>query len=137
MTDKKKISPVTNDEWLARFILFGRWIRVPDQTVKPDAFIPHPYPDLSVTRHKNLSEHELWRIGQGVADARPAKLHGRADIQVTEVRRQALNVESKPVANNPNHANVTGWPVEKSAQKSIAQQLAAAARYVRKPVTAG
>lgn len=137
MTDKKKSSLMTDDEWLARFILFSKWIRASDQTVRPAAFIPHPYPDLSVTRHKNLPEQELWRIGQGVADARPAKLYGRADIQVAEIRRQTLTVESKPVANNANHANVVGWPVEKSAQISIAQQLAAVTRYFRKPVTIG
>lgn len=133
MTDKKKPSPVIDDEWLARFILFHRWIRVSDQTVRPEAFIPHPYPDLSVTRHNNLSEQELWQVGQGVADARPAKLYGRTDIQVAEIRRQALIVEFKPVANNPNHANVIGWPVEKSAQKSIAQQLAAGRAFISKP----
>ena len=27
---------------------------------------------------------------------------------------------------NPNHANVIGWPAEKPAQKIIAQQIAAA-----------
>ena len=125
MTNRTGLSAVTDDEWLARFILFRNWIRTSDRTVKPDAFIPHPYPDLSVTRHKNLSESELWQIGQGVADVRPAKLYGRADIQAAEVRRQALEVEAKPVPGNPNHANVVGWPAEKSAQKSIAQQLAA------------
>lgn len=137
MTDKTRPSPVADDEWLARFILFSKWVRANDQTVKPDAFIPHPHPDLSVTRHKNLTEQELWRIGQGIADGRPAKLYGRADIRTAEVRRQALEVQARPVCGNPNHANVTGWPAEKSAQKNIAQQLAAAAPYLRKPVTAG
>jgi hypothetical protein len=133
VTDKKKFSLVTDDEWLARFILFSKWIRPSDHTVRPEAFIPHPYPDLSVTRHKDLSERELWQIGEGVANARPAKLYGRTDIQVTELQRQALTVESKPVANNPNHANVIGWPVEKSAQKSIAQQLVAGRPFISKP----
>jgi hypothetical protein len=36
--------PVTSDEQLARFILSSNWIRKSDQTVKPDAFIPHPIP---------------------------------------------------------------------------------------------
>lgn len=121
---------VADDEQLARFILFSNWIRIVDQTVKPDAFIPHPHPDLSVTRHKNLSEQELWQIGQGIAATRPATLYGRADIRATVIRQQALEIAPKPVANNPNHANVIGWPADKPAQKSIAQELAAKAHFV-------
>ncbi|MGH8728206.1 MAG: hypothetical protein ACREV9_08630 [Burkholderiales bacterium] len=127
--------PIASNEQLARFILFSKWIRSsePVKTVKPDAFIPHPYPDLSVTRHKNLSEQKLWRIGQDIASARPATLYGRADIRAAEVRRQSLHVEPQPVANNPNHASVIGWPADKPAQKIIAQELAAKANFVPKP----
>jgi len=134
MSDEGAGSPVTDDEQLARFIFFRKWIRhaAPDQTVKPDAFIPHPYPDLSVTRHKHLSEQERWRIGQGIADARPATLYGRADIRAAEVRRQSLDVAPRPAANNPNHADVIGWPADKPAQKMIAQELATQANFVRK-----
>lgn len=133
MNDEGGRSSVTSDEQLARFILFGDWVRKSNKTVKQDAFIPHPHPDLSVTRHKNLSEQELWQAGQGIADARPATLHGRADIRAAEVRRQALEVEPKPIASNPNHANVIRWPVGKPAQKIIAQELAAKANFVPMP----
>ncbi|OLE55633.1 MAG: hypothetical protein AUI36_16825 [Cyanobacteria bacterium 13_1_40CM_2_61_4] len=63
MSDDGGPPSISADEWLARFILFKNWIRSSDQTVKPDAFIPHPYPDLSVTRHKDLSIQNLWQIG--------------------------------------------------------------------------
>ena len=128
--------PITADERLARVILFSTWIRSSDsgKTVKPDAFIPYPYSDLSVTRHKNLSEQELWCIGQAIADARPATLYGRADICAAEARRQSLSIEPRPVSNNPNHAVVLGWPVDKPAQKIIAQELAAKANFVTKPL---
>lgn len=122
-------SAVADEECLARFILFSQWIRSSDQTVRPDAFIPHPYPDLSVTRHINLSEEALWKMGQDVADARPAKLYGRADIYASTAQRQHLRVDSAPVPNNPNHANITGWPTDKPAQKMIALQLAADSTY--------
>ena len=127
---------VADNEWLSRFVLFSRWVRGsgPDKTVKPDAFIPHPYPDLSVTRRKNLSEQELWRVGQGIADLRPATLYGRADIQASEVRRWSLDVEPRPVANNPNHATVIGWPTDKPAQKIVALKLAAEASFIPKPL---
>jgi hypothetical protein len=129
--------PVTRaiaaEEWLARFITSSRWIRNHDQTVKPDAFIPYPYPELSVSRHKDLSVQELWRIGQEIADARPVTLHGRADVTAGQVRRQKLEVESRPIPGNLNHASIIGWPPDKPAQKSYAQEIAAVARYVPKP----
>lgn len=126
---------VEDNEWLARFVLFSKWVRGsgPDKTIRPDAFIPHPYPDLSVTRHKNLSAQELWRVGRNIAELRPATLYGRADIYTAEVRQQSLDVEPRPVANNPNHATVIGWPTDKPAQKIVAQELAARACFVPMP----
>lgn len=140
---KKKLSKsssdisVDSDEYLARFIIFSKWIRNSDKTVKPDAFIPHPYVELSVTRHsrpKNLSKTELWAIGERVALSRkpPATLYGRADIQTEPVRRQNLEVIPNQIEWNPNHANIIRWPSDKALQKSIAQQLSAVSRYIPK-----
>lgn len=128
--------PVDSNEYLARFVIFSKWIRSSDKTVKPDAFIPHPYEELSVTRHlypNNLSEEELWAIGQDVANSRNATLYGRADIRTITVRQQNLDVIPKQVVGNPNHANVINWPNDKALQKSIAQKLAAGAQYIPKP----
>ncbi len=124
---------VADEEYLARFILFSNWIRNSDQTVKPDAFIPYPHPDLSVTRHLYLSEEAIWEIGQGVANTRQKTLYGRADFYAAAAQKQLLKIESAPAPNNPNHANIIGWPVGKPAQKIIAQQLAADAVYRAKP----
>lgn len=126
-------SDVAANEWLARFILFSKWIRGSDSTIRPDAFIPHPWPDLSVTRHKDISVQELWRIGQRVADDRPATLYGRADFTTEEVNRQKLDVQPRPIPGNRNHACIVGWPGDKPAQKILAQELAAVARYVPAP----
>ena len=79
MSDVQTSPSIKNEELLARFITSSKWFRS-NQTVRQDAFIPHPYPDLSVTRHKSLSEPELWKIGQQISDARPATLYGRGDI---------------------------------------------------------
>ncbi len=126
MTDGEILPPIEADEWLARFILYKRYIRE-DSTVRPDAFIPHPYPDLSVTRHLQVSENQLWEIGWRVARQARKTLHGRADVQASVFQRQELRVVAAPLPDNPNHANVIGWPAEKPAQKIIAQQIAAAA----------
>lgn len=129
MSEESKLLPVTDDELLARFVLFSSWIRN-DKTIRPDAFIPHPYPDLSVTRHLGLLESELWQIGQTVADKRPARLYGRADVQAITVKAQSLRIEPTPEPKN--HANITGWPVDKPGQKIIAMEIAAIAQFVFK-----
>lgn len=130
MSREKPSTTVKLSELLARFVLFKKWFRRSDQTVKSDAFIPHPYPDLSVTAHGKLTETELWRIGQDIADNRPATLYGRADVKASTARNQSLYVVPKPTKDNPNHVHINGWPPDKAAQKSIAQQLAAEATYV-------
>lgn len=129
MTEGNGSSEVADEEQLARFILYSKWIRSSNQTAKPEVFIPHPSPDLSVTRHLNLSEEALWKTGQDVADARPATLYGRADIYASTARRQSLKIDPDPVPNNPNHANIVGWPADKPAQKIIALELAANSDY--------
>ncbi len=134
MSEGENVPPIDSDEWLARFIHYQRYIRQ-DRTVRADAYIPYPYPDLSVTRHLQLSEAELWRIGRDVARQINKTLHGRVDAQVFVFEQQHLQVVADPVQDNPNHANVIDWPVEKPAQKIIAQQIAAAASQVLTPLT--
>jgi hypothetical protein len=124
------LPPVSDDEVLARFITQRNHIRG-DHSVKPNAFIPHPWPNLSVTRHLGLTEQELWEIGQDVADARPATLYGRADVQAVTITSQSLTIVPTPTPRN--HANVTGWPPDKPSQKIIAQEIAAVATFVTVP----
>ena len=132
MSNGGTVPPVDTNEWLARFIHYQRYIRQ-DRTVRADVFIPHPYPDLSVTRHLQLSEAELWRLGRDVARQINKTLHGRVDAQVFVFEQQHLQVVADPVQDNPNHANVIGWPGEKPAQKIRAQEIAAAASKVLTP----
>jgi hypothetical protein len=134
MTDEVQNKTVTPEEFLARYILQRSHLRQ-DGTVKPDAFIPYPWPDLSVTRHLQLSENALWSIGQNVARQTGKTLRARADIRTLDVQRHSLQVLAAPVEGNPNHANVTGWPAEKPAQKIIALQTASAAGKVKKAPT--
>ena len=116
---------IPDDEVLARFVLFERWIRN-DNTVKPDAFIP-PYgstPNLSVTRHIGLSNSQIWEIGRGVAATRQLPLHGRADTECSVVKSQELTVSPAPLCDNQNHANIIGWPTSKPEQKIKALEIA-------------
>lgn len=130
MMDKKTGTRIMSEEPLARFIFYRNRLRQ-DWTVKPDGFIPYPYPNLSVTRHLQLTEIELWNIGRNVARQSGKTLYARADIRASDCERQRLLVTAAPVIENSNHANISGWPREKPAQKVLAQELAAAAGRAR------
>lgn len=79
------------------------------------------------------TEGELWGAGQHVAELRGKTLYGRADFSGSACVGLRLNVAAAPLDDNPNHANVRGWPAEKPLQKIIAQQVAAAATFVEAP----
>lgn len=135
MTAPAQVPRVSSDECLCRFITVPKWVRA-DKTIRSDAFFPPGDLNLSVTRRRELTEEQLWRLGQRVAmqvtgNSR-ATFPGRADLFAAEVIAVNLNVEAAPRPDNPNHAHISGWP-EKPARKSVAQQLAAVARFVEVP----
>jgi hypothetical protein len=124
---------VLADELVARFIFQRNHLRA-DLSVKPNAFVPPSHRlELSVTRHLQLGEEGLWTIGRNLAQQRLTILRGRADAKAAVFHGQGLKVLAAPVVGNPNHANIVGWPPEKYAQLSIAQQLAASAGKARIP----
>lgn len=99
--------------------------------MRPDAFIPHPYPDLSVSRHTGLNISELWDLGRDVANKRKKTLYGRTDIKVSHCYQNNLRVlKAEPPRN---HANINGWPEEKSEQKLVALELAKVATNLVEP----
>jgi fatty-acyl-CoA synthase len=59
MIDPSNVPAVDADESLARYVLYSRQIRKSDETIRPEAFIPHPYQELSVTRHREATEEEI------------------------------------------------------------------------------
>ena len=137
MIDPTHVPPIGADELLARYIFQKSHIRASDRTVKPDAFIPNPHSDLSVTRHVMASEAEIWNVGLDVANLRGKILYGRGDVSAGECAKLKLTVQPAPLANNPNHATVAGWPDDKPLQKIIAQQIAAVASFVAAPGPGG
>jgi hypothetical protein len=123
---------IADDENLARFVFRPRDVRV-DSTLKPDVFIPYPHPDLSLTRHFGLQDREIWEMGETVAFQRSLPLIGRGDIVTAEFRRHQLTVSAAPVPGNAHHANITGWPPDKPAQKILAQEISAVAQFIATP----
>lgn len=138
MIDPTHVPDIEADELLARFIVSRRHIRSSDDTIRADAFIPHPYEELSVTRHRDATADELWTIGHIVAERQNKTLHGRGDVSASPIIALGLAVVPDPIVDhpelpdNPNHANVTGWPAgDKDRQRLLALQIAAEATLVR------
>lgn len=135
-----------DDERLARMILSDRHLRkdvlTEMVTAKPEAFLPHSRVELSVIRHREITEAELWSIGREVSAKREAgdilgrkfPLLGRGDFFARDARAQ--NLDAVPVEGPDlprNHADIVGWPPEKPAQMLRAVEIAAAATFVAIP----
>ena len=119
---------VLDNEIVTRFILFSRWIRS-DGTVKQDAFIPDERLELSVTRCSGVPDREIRDIAEGVARVSGRNLHGRADVGVSVVRANNLDVAVSSVPENPHHADVVNWPLRKDEQKILAMVLAGSSNF--------
>ena len=127
MIDSEKVPPIADTEKLARYVTQSGQFRKSDHTVKQDLFIPHPRIELSLTRHLDATEAEIWGIGVDVSKQMDRKLYGRSDIQANKCKIDSLNVMAKPLPNNSNHADIEGWPSQKQDQKAVALKLAASA----------
>lgn len=132
MSDENAQTVLSGEEWLARFVLNRRHVRA-DGTVKREAFVPFKWVELSVTRHLDWTQEQIWEAGDRVARQTEKTLQGRADAQVSTYAGQGLPVIAAPEPDNPNHANVIDWPQDKQAQMEIALEIAREAKFLRKP----
>ena len=99
---------------------------------RPEAFMPPPDQKLSTFLTTGVIAAEIWSIGRSVLQTGSrSTMYGRADLSVAVIRENGLRAmrDDHP----ERHVNVTGWPTltdkdaEKSAIKSVAQELAAQA----------
>lgn len=149
MIDENDVPDIGSDERLSRCVVFSKYIRAakPDgsnlERVKPGAFIPHPYDDLSVNRHQNTTDTEVWDLCHLVAKLQNRPLYGRATVRGNDFQSKKLTVRPDPIRTdnpdghppNPNHAIVVGWPAEKAAQMAIAQDIADVCEFFESPNT--
>lgn len=121
--DRRFEAPVAPAEPLARFLLSSSQFSKKNQRVKFQAFMPPADLRLSVFRIVELSEAEVWRLGeQHVARAAGKTLHARADLAASAFTGQKLSIDAD---NAPvRHANVLGWATERSEQQLVAMELA-------------
>lgn len=133
MLDPNNIPPVEDDELLARYVTQKSQFRPSDKQIKQSLFIPHPRQELSVTRHLEATQAEIWAVGRDVSAALNRQLYGRTDIRAGNCRIEMLRVVDKPIVHNPNHADIEGWPTAKEDQKAIALKLVASASKLISP----
>ena len=116
--------PLDLSEILSRFILQTNWFSSLENRVKYAAFMPNRNGETSVFRTSGITDYEIWDIGDcEVSIKRGKAILGRADIRTNNVILKDLQVVPKepPVR----HANIIGWPDERSKQRLIAIELAA------------
>lgn len=137
MIDPANVPPVVEDELLARFATQSGQFRKGDHTVKQDLFIPNANGEVSVMRHREATEVEIWAVGYSVASKMERRLYGRSDVRAAACHNLALTVTETPrLPDNPNHADITGWPDQKEDKKAVAQKLAVlASKLIEPPLT--
>jgi len=129
----ENVPEVERSETLSRFIVSSRHIRKLDETVKADAFVPHPNEELSVNRDKEATDDETWDAGDVVAQKLGRTLHGRADALAATYISLQLTTIAAPIPDNPNHVNVCNWPPGKPEQILKAKEIAEKAKLLRPP----
>lgn len=125
MIDPDNVPAVADNELLARFIVNSNE-KKSDGSVNFKLFMPYTHVELSVNRHREASLRETWQIGIRIAQQRQRTLYGLANIRASNCRANKLDVKPDPILpDNPNHANITGYPSEKEEQMALAMRLAA------------
>jgi hypothetical protein len=115
-------APVAGNERLTRFAF-------DDQEIKGGRahwrlFFSAKGAPISVIRTTSFSQDTaVWRFGNcWVASIREQKIVGRADFMAFKLER--VQLMAVPFEPPPKHADLEGWPTDKEARRSVAQQFA-------------
>ena len=77
-------------------------------------------------RVDGLTEDHIWNLGDTYVSVPSGnQLRARAELSVEQIMDVGLRLV--PAEPPPRHANIEGWPEEKDARMSRAQELAAVA----------
>lgn len=119
---------------IARFLYSRR--QFSSTGVKPGAFDPTPYDELSCAHISGLSEVSVWAMARLTLSARPGRnrVYARAELDVARIRQQGLRAIRDDVS-FPGHTTVLGWPLvgddSRERRLEIALNLSLAATLVR------
>lgn len=124
-TDSSALGPVDPVEVVVRFALESNKLKKQSSTI----FLPDRRGETSVYRSRGLDEAAIWSLGATeVASPGGRSLRGRADVVAQSALDIGLSVVAE-ISEHPRHANIVGWPSEKSAQKELALRLAQASEF--------
>jgi hypothetical protein len=113
---------VAASEPIARYLTSSGQFAATKGTVKRSALMPAKDNKTSVFRTGGLSEDGVAAIGRREVGAdRP--LYGWGEVCASAVFEVGLDLEPDDVP--PRHANIIGWPADKSEVIERAQELAA------------
>jgi len=113
--------PVNPEEKIARYIFDNNKIKRSILKVRHTAFMPTAG-CLSVFRIYDLSEDYIWEKGEelGASRGRPVLAHADVKAQIILDNKLIIDPDNDP----PRHANIVGWPIDDSAAKLKALELA-------------
>ena len=104
----------------SRFIFERRHFAPNENRVKPSAFVPWTDVEASVSDIRELTEEQIWQLGD-LTRANPPIARGDFDEVVVKIAGLSLKEDVPPVR----HWQILGWdPGSKDAQKLTAQILA-------------
>lgn len=130
---KPNLGPVLDGETVSRYIVHDRHFSIKNKQVKAAAFEADSRGEKSVFRVNDLDEAARWGLGvEQVEQGTECRIQARGDIRASEVHAEALTFSLDP-ADHFRHANIVGWPVEKSLMKVKAAQLALKSKFVPRP----
>lgn len=115
---------IAPEELLSRYLFNPRKFDPSTRKVKYPAFLPNPNNgETSVFRTSSLPKREIWRIGDNIGERRkvPVSVLARGDVPAGHVVKSGLKIDPDKKSL---HANIIGWPEEKSAQILAAMLLA-------------
>lgn len=108
---------------IARFIYSKNYFSVEGGRVKASAFMPkRGSAAISVFVIRGLGDLLVAKIGRKTGARRSGGLKGWARLQASgldQIESLWIELDNKPWR----HANVSGWPEDKSKQKAIALEL--------------
>ena len=114
---------------LARFAFESG--RLTHSIVKPKLFEPNRALDLSVFVVGGLHASDIGKLGIGTAfrHATARRLYGWGELNESDVRDVGLRIvrDDSP----PRHANIVGWPGDRSVRKLIMIEMARRSEPVR------
>lgn len=114
---------VIDGEYVSRYVLSKRHFSSENRRVKYGAYLPAQNGECSVYRTSELSNDEIWEIGQKyVAIPTNRTLYAKAESTAKVIRNKGLNVVAD-TAPHPCHANIVDWPSERSEQKKLAIKI--------------